>query len=237
MLARSIVNAISLALGVGFTLSLFLSIAHFLQVEESAAEVPVSFDDLETVMLLAPPPPPAARTEGTPPEIPDLSEAIALGLAEEPSSSPVKLAPSPPSIEELLPMVPPVTPVVAGAVNLESTFRPTMDVDFDETRVFQKDEVDQRPFVISRSEPSVPISLLGEGRQRSMVLLFIVDTRGAVGNIRILQSSNNAEFDSIVVESIRDWVFSPAVKQGKQVRCMIQQQITVQMGQRDRFSL
>ncbi|MBI2511060.1 MAG: TonB family protein [Opitutae bacterium] len=237
MRARFLVNAISFALGAGFTLCLFLSIAHFLRAHESAAEATVAPDDLETVTVAMPPPPPPPKAEEKPAAAPELSEALALGFAEEPSASPVKIAPSPPNFEELLPMMQTPTHAVAGATSLESSFKPTLALTFDENRIYQKSDVDKPPFPISRVEPSVPARLLGESRRRSVVMLFIVDTRGVVGNIRIFRSSDNEDFDEIVAKAVSEWTFSPAIKKGKAVRCMIQQQITVQMEQRDIFSL
>lgn len=237
MLARILVNAFSVVLGAGFSLGIFLSIAHFLRAQEDAAEAPATVEDLETVTIAMPPPPPPPRAEEKPMVAPELSEAIALGFSEEPSSSPVKIAPSPPNFEELLPMMPAAMPVVAGTVGLESDLQPTLALTFDENRVFQRSEVDKPPVPTSRVEPSVPSRLLGEQRRRTVVVLFVVDARGAVGSIRVLKSSNESEFDEIVANAIGEWRFSPAIKKGKAVRCMIQQQITVQMEQRDAFSL
>lgn len=237
MLARFVVNAVSLAIGAGFTLGLFLSIAHFLDQQESSAGAQVVANDLETIAITMPPPPPPPKPEEKPVVASELVEAVALGLAEEPSTSPVTIAPSPLNPEELLPMRPPPTQAISVAVNLESSFTPTMNLALDENRIYQKSEVDQLPFATSRPDPPVPESLLGEGRKRSVVVLFVVDAHGVVSNVRILHSSNNSEFDSIIAETLQEWTFSPAIRKGKPVRCMIQQQITVELGHRDIFSL
>jgi TonB family protein len=237
VIARILVNTISVVLGAGFSLGIFLSIAHFLRAQEDSAQAPATVDDLETVTLAMPPPPPPPKAEEKPVVATELSDAIALGLAEEPSASPVKIAPSPPNLEELLPMAQVPAQIATGAVGLESDLKPTLALTFDENRVYQKSEVDKPPYPTSRVEPSVPARLLGESRRRTVVVLFVVDTRGAVGNIRVLRSSDDADFDEIVTNSISEWTFSPAIKRGKAVRCLIQQQITVQMEQRDVFSL
>lgn len=237
MLARFLINAISVVLGAGFSLGIFLSIGYFLRVQEGSAQAPVTVDDLEVLTVAMPPPPPPPKTEEAPVVAPDLSEAIALGIAEEPSPSPVKVAPSPPIFEELLPVMPPPAHVIVGTMGLESDLNPTLALTFDENRVYQKNEVDKPPFPTSRVEPSVSSRVLGESRKRSVVLLFVVDTRGVVGSVRVLRSSDNEEFDQTVAKAIAEWTFSPAIKKDKAVRCMIQQQITVQMEQRDAFSL
>jgi TonB family protein len=52
----------------------------------------------------------------------------------------------------------------------------------------------------------------------------VVDAEGGVTGIRVLKPSGNAKFDSIVLESVRDeWEFSPAIRKGRKVRCMVQQ--------------
>lgn len=237
MPARFLINVISLGFGAGFTLGIFLSIAHFLRAQESAAGTLVPPDDLAMVSLALPPPPPPPQAEKSPVDTPEFTDALALGLAEEPSSSPVTISPSPPSPDELLPMTQMPVRVVSGTINLESSIKPTLNFTLDQNHVYQRSEVDQPPVVLSRSDPPVPKSLLGDGQRRSVVILFVVDTRGAVGNVRVLRSSNNAEFDSIIAESVCEWRFSPAIRKGKSVRCMIQQQITVEMGRRDVFSL
>lgn len=237
MRARILINVISLGLGAGFTLCIFLSIARFLRAQEAAGGTPETTDDLAMMTLAMPPPPPPPKAEERPVENPELSEAIALGLAEEPGASPVIIAPSPPSPDELLPLTQMPAQVITGTFDLDSSFKPTLDVTFDQDHVFQRSEVDKPPVVLSRPDPAVPRSILGDGGRRSVVVLFVVDARGAVGNVRVLRPSNHAEFDSIIAESVCEWRFSPAIRKGKPVRCLIQQQVTVEMDARDIFSL
>lgn len=231
------INAISFATGGGFTLCLFLSIAHFLRTQEKTAAAPAMLEDLDTVMVALPPPPPPPKAEEKPLLVPEASEAIPLGFAEEPSASPVKIAPSPPNIDQLLPMSAPPTHLVASVTDFDPSFTPKLDLNFDNDHIFQKSEVDKMPLVISRPDPEVPASVLGSNGVRTVVVLFVVDTHGATGKVRILRSSDSPEFDAIVAESIQEWTFSPAIRKGKPVRCMIQQQVKVQMGHRDILSL
>jgi TonB family protein len=238
MLARIVLNVVSIFCGTAFTACLFLSIGHFLRAQEDATDTRVAPDDLELVTLALPPPPPPPKSEDTPKvDVPDLTQAIALGLTEEPSASPVKIAPSPPAAEELLPMSPPPAQVVAGIVNLDTTFKPSLDTSLDQNRIYQKSDVDKLPFPTSRPDLNLPRSTLGDAGRRSVIVLLVVDAHGAVGNVRILRSSNNAEFDAHIAEYIYEWEFSPAIKKGRPVRCMIQQQITVEVGHRDILSL
>ncbi|HEY9155482.1 MAG TPA: TonB family protein [Opitutaceae bacterium] len=232
-----ILNSVSLLLGGGFTLCIFFAISIFLQTQEKAATPTVTQDDLEIVPLVMPPPPPPPRFEEKPLLVPELTEAIPLGLQEEPSTSTIKIAPSPPSIDEVLPPSHLPPNALADVTGLDSTLKPQMNVLLDDSHIYQKSEVDKIPTIISRSVPDVAESLLGASRARSAVVLFIVDTHGVVGNVRIVRTSGNVEFDSIMVDWVLQWTFTPATKMGKAVRCMVQQQVTVQMGHRDAFSL
>ena len=59
-------------------------------------------------------------------------------------------------------------------------------------------------------------------------VLILIDPRGAVSNVRLLQGSGNKYFDAILLRDIREaWVFSPAMKKGHKVRCLVQQNIRV----------
>lgn len=231
----SLLNAISLVTGTGIALAIFLSIARFLSVQEQTAS-PVP-DDLETVTLAMPPPPPPPKPDVKPAVVAEMQDAIPLGFQEEPSASPVKIAPSPPSYEQLLPMSRMPAHVVAGTLGIDATLKPKIDVTLDSDHVYQKSEVDKPPFVISRPDPAVPAHLQQNNKQLSVVVIFVVDAHGVVGKTRILRSSDSPEFDSIIAENICEWTFSPAIKKGKPVRCMIQQLVRVQWSHRDILSL
>ena len=59
-----------------------------------------------------------------------------------------------------------------------------------------------------------------------VTLLWSSTPKGAVTSIRVLKPSGNKDFDSIVLQCVRDeWVFSPAIRKGRKVRCMVQQLI------------
>lgn len=230
-----VLNGISFVTGVGVSLGIFLSIAQFLSIHEQA--VPPQ-DDLETLTmanLLPPPPPP--KPDDRPLVIEQMPEAVPLGIQEEPSASPVKIPPSPPVYDELLPVsrIPPQ--VVTGMLGLDTSLKPTVDMTLDHDHVFQRSEVDKPPILISRPVPSVPAHLRGKAKGLSVVVVFVVDAHGVVGKARTLQSSESAEFDAIITANVGEWRFAPAIKKGKPVRCMVQQLVRVQWGDRDPFSL
>jgi len=56
----------------------------------------------------------------------------------------------------------------------------------------------------------------------------VVDAKGAPSNIRVLHSSGNEKFDALVVKCVQDeWEFSPAVKKGRKVKCLVQRSVTI----------
>jgi len=230
-----LLNGISFVAGAGFSLGLFASIAQFLSVHEQAGPPPQ--DDLEilTAATFLPPPPP--RPDERPAVVEEQREAIPLGIAEEPSVSPVQIPPSPPSYEELLPVSQLPDHVVTGMIGLDTSLKPTMDVIFDSDHVFQRSEVDKPPLLISRPDPAVPAHLREKKKGLSVLVVFVVDARGVVGTTHIAESSDNAEFDAIITANIGEWRFSPAIRKGKPVRCMVQQLVRVQWSPSDPFSL
>ena len=101
-----------------------------------------------------------------------------------------------------------------------------MTQDFD--HVFQQTEVDQKPTVLANSAPFIPINVHRGVRFLRVVLLMVIDARGVASNIRVLTSSGNAEFDSLIVECVREkWEFSPAIKKGHKVKCLVQRSVTI----------
>ena len=70
--------------------------------------------------------------------------------------------------------------------------------------------------------------MAGDSQMDPADLMVLIDTHGAVTNIRVLQPSGNKYFDEIILRDIREaWVFSPAVKKGHKVRCLLQQNVRV----------
>ena len=67
---------------------------------------------------------------------------------------------------------------------------------------------------------------------------MVIDTEGAVSSLRVLKTSGNAEFDSIVLKCVRDeWVFTPAIRKGRKVRCMVQQLIWYKWTEGSKFTI
>jgi TonB family protein len=215
-------NALSLLLGAGFTLGLFLGIAHY---EKSApARPPAELDDLRVVVLpVQPPPLPVTPTDA----VPDFTPMAGFKLA--PSDSPIKIAVSPPEFLAILPEDLSKAPPANAQTNLRlADFKPKMNFLEDAQHIYQRSEVDRAPAVLERSNPQVSSRIRDDAMVLHVTLVVVIDTSGAAGMVRLTKGSGNPQFDDLMVEYIKEWVFSPAMKGGKKVRCLIEQRITVQ---------
>ena len=223
-------RVVGLLLGMGFTLALFFGIAHY---EKGAPRSPPPLDDLRVANLpIEPPPPlPTKPTEA----IPDVIPMAGFDLA--PSSSPVKIAVSPPDVTEILPedlsKAPPANAQIGPMLTL---FKPKLDLEYDAQHIFQKSEVDQPSRVLDRPDPVVPGRMLNDAAVLRVTLLLVTNIDGSISTVRLTKSSGNPQFDELIIESVKEWVFTPALKKGKRVRCMFEQIVSVTRGNSSRFS-
>lgn len=221
---------LALFMGAGFTLLLFLGIARY--EKEKPGQPAPKFEDLQlTALPIEPPPPltvPSRETEAAP----------TPGFEFSPSQSPVKVAVSPPSLAEILPedmSRAPQANVRLGPVPAD--LKPRLGFLFNPEHIYQKSEVDRPPEILERPMPQVSSRIRDNADSLKVRLVAIIGADGSVGHVRLLKSSGNDDFDKVMEEFIKDWVFSPAMKGGKKVRCMIEQAITVQWTAGSPFTL
>ena len=220
---NAVAEALSLVLGAGITFALFLGVAHFAGMEEQVEEADIA--DMRAMSLPLETPPP--RPVDTPPVPADVSPFAGLDIAA--SESPVRIAVVPPDLSALLPVNTSAPAAKIEVAQLYTEFKPRSEIGGDFSRVFQQYEVDQRPAVVSRPKPNVPGAVRGGADTLRISVLILVDTRGGVSNVRVLQGSGNKHFDAIILRDIREaWVFSPAMKKGRKVRCLVQQNVRVE---------
>lgn len=216
--AGGLLEAAGAALGALFTLGLFLGVAHF-EVKEPDQK-PVDFAELRalSVPMDAPPPRPVES-------IPESGgPAPFAGLDISPSDSEVKIAVVPPDLEQFIP-APRTAPAAAISISqLYTEFKPTIDLEPDFSRVFQQSEVDRIPTVLSRPNPMIPSWIRRGATTLRVNLMLLIDEEGRVRSARIIESSGNAQFDEIIARDAREvWLFTPAIRKGKRVRCMVVQ--------------
>lgn len=216
-------EALSLVLGAAVTVLLFLGVVRFDSSEP--ARVDNGFSDLRIVSL----PPEAAppRQEETPP-VPAAAVPFS-GIEVAPSESALHITVVPPDLAALVPESARAPVARIEAARLYTDFKPRPELRGDLARVYQAAEVDQLPAVIYRPKPSVP-SIVRSGVDSLRInLLIVIDANGAVTSVRILESSGNKYFDDIIVDDLQhSWVFSPAVKNSRKVRCMVRQSVRVE---------
>lgn len=212
-------TALSLLMGAGFTLCLFLGMAHYGNLIPESP--PPEIEDLRAVAIPFQPPPPPQVTPAEAPAAPDISNVTGFDLA--PSDSPVKIAVSPPNLDSLSSANPLAPPALIQIGQLIGEFKPRTDLAADSQHVYQENEVDRIPSVLYREPPVIPSRFTRGGRSLHMTLLLIIDANGAVGDTKVVRSSGEPEVDDIVTENIKTWGFSPAIKRGKKVRCLLQQ--------------
>ena len=219
----------SLLLGAGFTAGLFLGIAQFDRAAQG--EPPAEIMDVRAVSLQEPPPPPReVQREQTPAEIPP------LGFEAAPTESPVQIAVTPPDLRDLMP--PTVAPPAMIQVGqLYTNLKPRIDVNIASDRIYQMMEVDQLPRVLNRVTPAIPPSVRQNAAMLRTSLLFVVDADGQIKNVRVASTSGNADFDAIIMKNILEWSFSPAVRKGLKVRCLLQQAVIIKWSAGSVFEL
>lgn len=176
--------------------------------------------------LEAPPPPPTAPSEA---QLVPLASAIQLEIAA--TASPVRIqVPEMPQL--VVDRAPPLArPGIVARFDLaKSAVRPKIGTeDLDSRRVFERGDVDQRPMVLQRTQPRISCSDASAVETPQTTMLLVVNTDGTVGEVQLLKSARDADFDQSMMEMIKLWKFSPAIRKGRKVRCWVQQTITVQV--------
>ena len=225
-------QALALLLGAAFTFALFTGIAHY---EKGAPEAPPAILDELRVALPAiePPPLPVKPVES----VQEVTPMMGFDLA--PSSSPVKIEVSPPNPLQLLPENLSKTPVANAQTGpMLTEFKPKTDLVPAGQRVYQKSDVDRIPALLNRTDPVVPSRMMDDNPILRVTILFVIELDGSTSNIRLTKPSGIKAFDQLMIDSVKnDWVFAPAIKRGKKVRCLLEQTISVRKASGSRFEL
>jgi TonB family protein len=205
-----LVHAGGLAGGLTFTGAIMVGLAYFSRPPETPPEEEEEEYAVVDIPDAPPPPPPVATTRtATAPPLPMIFE-------EAPSTSTVRIAPTPLPINPLMMEVRP-------SFSLRYDFNPgefrpdsgswEQNVD----HVFQRSEVDQVAVPIYRKKPEVSAALLKQVKNPRVRVLMTVNIDGSVEDVRLIKGEH-PEFDRLVVEAIREWRFRPAMRKGRKVR-------------------
>jgi TonB family protein len=210
-------EAFCLLLGGCLTFGLFFGIARFESVRPVAP--PAEIEDLRVMSAVTelPPPKPEEHTE-------DDNTMPLTGIEIAASESPVKISVVPPDLDKIIPSeeIPPRATIQFNQLMTE--LKPTAGISGDFEHIYQQNEVDEVPKALVKTIARITKRTRDGAMQLRVTLVLVIDTVGAVTSIRVLKPSGNPKFDDIVLQCVRDeWEFSPAVKRGKKVRCMVQQ--------------
>ncbi len=80
--------------------------------------------------------------------------------------------------------------------------------------------MDAKPEVLTQVAPVYPPDAAAQKVQDVVVLQVLVDAAGRPQTIRVLRGSRkSAALDGAATESVRQWTFKPAMKDGRPVAC------------------
>jgi TonB family protein len=79
---------------------------------------------------------------------------------------------------------------------------------------------DKEPVVTKRVNPVYPEEAKAKGLEGKVYVSILVDTGGKVKEAKVLKSDNPV-FDTAALDAARQWLFSPAIKDGKAVEVLL----------------
>ncbi|MCK9224294.1 MAG: TonB family protein [Candidatus Muirbacterium halophilum] len=91
-----------------------------------------------------------------------------------------------------------------------------------EIPVWNVDEVDKAPTPVIAMPPQYPIMARNNSIEGEVVVLAVVDEKGKVESVEILESYPGEVFVNTSLNCIKNWVFKPAEKNGKTVKVKVE---------------
>ena len=153
------------------------------------------------------PPPPPPPPEPPPPEEEEDKEEIEL---EEQRKLP--------SLDQLaLSLNPNLSGNLGGEFGL-----PEFEVGDLSSMIFEMEDLDEIPRVISSVSPIYPDTMRRSGLEGRVVIRFIVDENGLVKSARV-ESATNPAFSKPALDALRKWRFKPGIKDGRKVKVKCRQ--------------
>lgn len=92
--------------------------------------------------------------------------------------------------------------------------------------IMTEDTVDDVPKASYRPPLKYPDYARKRGINGHVLLNLLIDTKGAVQDVRLLSSEPAGIFDQVAMESVRDWSFDPAQYKGRPVKIWVKQKIS-----------
>ncbi len=167
---------------------------------------------------LTPPPPPEPAKEAK-----DKPEEKPVAVAEDYARLPTPLAPPIPGA-----LVLPGDRPDLGKIPDKNSFRwappsvpagPGAGSGFG--KIFSTVDLDKVPVATSRAAPRYPFEMKREGRSGTVVMRFVVDSRGEVSAVEII-SASSPEFAREATTAMLRWKFKAGMKDGKRVATLME---------------
>ena len=194
-------------LAVALTFAVFLALP-LTQMMSAARQNKLEISSFDA--QLPPPPPPPVETEPEPEEEP---EPEPQELEEDTSLPPLSLS----QLEMAL------DGGMGNGVGLGLGMQAASDM-VAAIEVFELSQVDKPPTATMVIPPRYPRELQQSKTEGSVVLVFVLDEKGRVKQPRVESSSHNG-FERAALEAVKQWMFEPAVKDGRSVRARVRQSI------------
>ena len=83
-------------------------------------------------------------------------------------------------------------------------------------RVYDLEEVDQKPVASYQQRPRYPVSMRRNGISGGARVRFVIDTDGTVHDARSVEATH-PDFGVAAVQAVSGWKFKPGVKNGQPV--------------------
>jgi protein TonB len=189
---------------------LFLGIPWLTERDDATAE-----REYEGAVLLAASPEPPAEVEPErprperelPPQLPDLA------------SPPTPQTPQPPETVRFELALD--TPTLNGATMVAPLVEAPPAPPLSGPRLFEVGEVDTAPRVLRGAPPSYPFHARRQGIAGRVVARFLVDAKGGVSQISIVEATPRGVFDASVLQAVARWRFSPGMLEGVPVNTWV----------------
>ncbi len=220
--------------GLAFTYLLFTGIG-LLQRQEPEAPAP-ALEDLSDIIAPPPPPPPPPPPNPLVPQPQQDSAPLDLiGFEISRTESPVSIAALPMPLDTTQASIIPPTAYIRSDLG-SLAIKPSLSTEALETqRVFSGSDVDQRAAPIFKKKPRIYGTEFSHLQTTRINVLFVVDTKGKVGSLRVLRSTGDAVLDQRMLDALKQWEFTPAIRRGKPVRQWFEQLINVEFSSNSLF--
>lgn len=192
------------ALALALTFAVFLALPLTQMMSESRQK------KLEVTSWDVPPPPPPVEQEPEPEEEP---EPEPQELEQDTSLPPLSLSQLEMALEGGM----------GGGVGIGLGMQTASNL-VAAIEVFELSQVDKPPSATMVVPPRYPRELQQQKAEGTVILVFVLDEKGRVKDPRV-ESSTHDGFARPALEAVRQWMFEPAVKDGKSVRARVRQSI------------